>query len=153
MMKTKMSNVLRAKLGAAMKTDEFWMESAKLDFALAIEQQRRRIDMSYADVAAAIKTSPAYISKVFRGDANLTIESMVKLARSLGCNLDFVLKEIVEDGVIESLITGIQSARHTFNKNTLAEFMAEDGGVRVGRFNLPKSALIPNNDQMYQDAA
>jgi transcriptional regulator with XRE-family HTH domain len=40
-------------------------------------------------------TSAAYISKVFRGDNNLTIESMVKLARATGGQLDarFLVEE------------------------------------------------------------
>lgn len=39
-------------------------------------------------MAKRIASSPAYISKVFRGDSNLTIESMVKLARATGGQLD-----------------------------------------------------------------
>jgi len=35
-------------------------------------------------------------SKVFRGDANLTIESMVKLSRAVECNLDIALRSRTE---------------------------------------------------------
>jgi transcriptional regulator with XRE-family HTH domain len=38
--------------------------------------------MTYAAIAEKLGTSAAYVSKVFRGDENFTIESMVKLARS-----------------------------------------------------------------------
>lgn len=93
-MKMKMSKALHAKLDAVKKTDEFWIDSAKLDFALLIEDRRKQIGKSYADLADILNTSSAYISKIFRGDANLTIESMVKLSRSVGCNLEFSLKEI-----------------------------------------------------------
>ena len=44
--------------------------------------------LSYADLAKNLGTSAAYISKVFRGDTNLPIESMVKLARATGGQLD-----------------------------------------------------------------
>lgn len=150
-MKTKMSNALRAKLDAAIRTDEFWMESAKLDFALALEHQRKRIGKSYADVAAAIETSPAYISKVFRGDANLTIESMVKLVRSLGCNFDFKLKEIVEDEVVSAF--RIQTTNAPINRSAYAAFIAEKDGVQAGRFNLLNNVTQSTNDHIYQDAA
>lgn len=151
MMKTKMSNALRAKLDAVMKTDKFWMESAKLDFALAIEHQRKRIGKSYADVAASIETSPAYISKVFRGDANLTIESMVKLARSLGCNLDFKLKEIAKEEAVSPF--RIQTTNAPINRNAFAAFIAEKDGVQAGRFHLLNNVTQFTNDHIYQDAA
>lgn len=64
--------------------DAYWIEQAKLDFSMALEHQRRAAGMTYVAIAKKIGTSAAYITKVFRGDANLTIESMVKLARSTG---------------------------------------------------------------------
>ncbi len=84
----KMSSKLKAFVEEAKKSDEFWVERAKLDFALALEKQRRAVDMTYAAIAEKIKSSKAYMSKVFRGDSNLTIESMVKLARATGGTLD-----------------------------------------------------------------
>lgn len=69
------------------KNDSYWIEAAKLDFAMSLENQRKLAAMSYSDLAKNIATSPAYISKVFRGDSNLTIESMVKLARATGGEL------------------------------------------------------------------
>ncbi|CAE6512553.1 hypothetical protein NMYAN_40135 [Nitrosomonas nitrosa] len=93
----RMSKFMREILDKAKKTDEFWMDSAKLDFALELERQRRASGKSYKDIAKALDTSAAYVSKIFRGDANLTIESMVKLSRSLGCNLYLNLKQISED--------------------------------------------------------
>lgn len=89
-----LSKSLRSILDEAKKSDEYWMDSAKLDFAIAIEARRREVNKSYADLARAMNTSNAYISKVFRGDANLTIESMVKLARAVGCNINVDLLPI-----------------------------------------------------------
>lgn len=89
-----LSKSLKSILDEAKKSDEYWMDSAKLDFAIAIEARRGEISKSYADLARAMNTSNAYISKVFRGDANLTIESMVKLARAVGCNINVDLLPI-----------------------------------------------------------
>lgn len=83
-----MSNALRARFDKLRKTDKYWIDSVKLDFAVAIEAKRREYDRSYTDLARAMGTSNAYISKVFRGDANLTIDSMVKIARAVGCNIN-----------------------------------------------------------------
>lgn len=68
-------------------SESYLVESAKLNFAIALEKQRKSAGISYADLAKLVSTSAAYISKVFRGDSNLTIESMVKLARASGGEL------------------------------------------------------------------
>ncbi|OFC36909.1 helix-turn-helix domain-containing protein [Acidithiobacillus caldus] len=67
--------------------DVYLVEKAKLDFAFSLEEQRRLSGKKPADIAKALKVSRAYISKVFRGDVNFTIESMVKLARAVGAEL------------------------------------------------------------------
>lgn len=146
----KMSKALRARIEAAKKTDQYWIDSAKLDFALALESRRKKINMNYAAVADAISTSPAYISKVFRGDANLTIESMVKLARSLGCNVDFQLQDINEG--IQARPFHIQT-EHTIPKRHLfANFIAGKDGAWAGTF-IPEEGTQSINDQIYQNAA
>ncbi len=74
--------------------DIYWVERAKLDFSQELEKQRHKTGMTYAAIAKKIGTSAPYISKVFRGDANLTIESMVKLARSTGGRINI---EVVDE--------------------------------------------------------
>lgn len=84
----KMINSLKKLLESAKLTDSYWIEKAKLDFSIALENRRRANGLSYKDVATKIGTSQPYVTKVFRGDANLTIETMVKLARATGGRLD-----------------------------------------------------------------
>ena len=38
-------------------------------------------------LAEKIGTSPAYITKILRGDTNFTLDSMVKIANVLNCDL------------------------------------------------------------------
>jgi transcriptional regulator with XRE-family HTH domain len=45
------------------------------------------LQMSRADLAAKIGASPAYVSKILRGDVNFTIESMAKIAHAVGGRL------------------------------------------------------------------
>ncbi|MFZ5510783.1 MAG: helix-turn-helix domain-containing protein [Pseudomonadota bacterium] len=78
---------LRKYITEAKQRDSYWVEHAKLDFSFALERQRRRTGMSYKTLAEKLGTSPAYVSKVFRGDANFTIETMVKLTRAVGGQL------------------------------------------------------------------
>ena len=78
------------------KTDGYWVEAAKLDFAMTLERQIRLAGLSYATLAKKIGTSAAYISKIFRGDTNMTIETMVKMSRASGARLKI---EIVSESV------------------------------------------------------
>lgn len=87
---------LAAYLAERKKTDVYWVESAKLDFAMKLEKQIRLADLSYGTLAKKIGTSAAYISKIFRGDTNMTIETMVKLTRAFGARLNI---EIVNEAV------------------------------------------------------
>lgn len=153
-MRIKMSKALRNKIEAAKEADEFWMDSAKLDFALALENRRRQSGKSYSDVAISMKTSPAYISKVFRGDANLTIESMVKLARNLGCHLDVKLNKVAQkDESLQSLFDSVKPAVN-MNRKAFDAFIAEEDAGKIGRFNLPEAfSQQSSDDQLYQNAA
>jgi transcriptional regulator with XRE-family HTH domain len=67
--------------------DEFWIEDAKVEFAVAMERIMKQSGLNKSALAVRLGTSPAYITKVLRGDANLTINSMVKLARAAGGSL------------------------------------------------------------------
>jgi transcriptional regulator with XRE-family HTH domain len=89
----KLSKSLKTYLDEARKTDSYWVEKAKLDFSISLDGQRDYAKITYAEVAKRIASSPAYISKVFRGESNLTIESMVKLARATGGQLDIRIVE------------------------------------------------------------
>lgn len=89
----KMNKKLSARIEDSKKSDGYWVEKAKLDFSLGLEKQRRSNGLTYAAIAKLIGTSAAYITKVFRGDTNVTIETMVKLARASGGQLNI---EIVE---------------------------------------------------------
>ena len=91
-----MNKKLAALINESKKDDLYWVEEAKLGFALSLEKQRKSSGLSYSELAKRIKTSAAYITKVFRGDSNMTIESMVKLARASGGKLNI---EIINESV------------------------------------------------------
>lgn len=84
----KTSKALQALLDSAQEDGSLHLEQAKLDFAMSLEGQRLRSRLSYADLAKKLGTSAAYVSKVFRGDSNVTIESMVKLSEAAGGRLE-----------------------------------------------------------------
>lgn len=74
-------------LADAKQRDSYWVEKAKLDFSVALNRLFEKSGMSQKELAKKLDTSPAYITKVFRGDANFTIETMTKLARAVNGQL------------------------------------------------------------------
>jgi transcriptional regulator with XRE-family HTH domain len=72
----------------ARERDEYWVADAVLSFTEDLHQLAEKKGMSRADLARALKVSTAYVAKVFRGDANFTIETMVKLARAVGARVN-----------------------------------------------------------------
>ncbi|MGL4398710.1 MAG: helix-turn-helix domain-containing protein, partial [Luteolibacter sp.] len=45
-------------------------------------------------LADKIGSSPAYITKILRGETNFTLDSMVKIATALGCELTIGLRPV-----------------------------------------------------------
>lgn len=98
----KLNRKIAEYLAGRKQHDSYWVEQLKLDFSISLEKRRKNAGLSYADLAKKINTSPAYISKIFRGDANFTIESMVKLSRATGGKVD--LRIIDNDMVVDKSI-------------------------------------------------
>lgn len=85
---TTLNKTLNAADSISKQHDVYWAEKVKMQVALDLESQRKLVDLSCKELAVRVGVSPAYISKVLRGDSNLTIETMVKLARSVGGELE-----------------------------------------------------------------
>lgn len=64
----------------ARKDVTYWIEDAKLDFSIELHRLLERKGVNNTELAKRLGTSKAYVTKLFRGDANLTIETMIKAA-------------------------------------------------------------------------
>lgn len=77
-----------ADLWAEVEKDEvFWTEKNKLDFSINLFQTMKRRGIAKKELAERLGTSQAYVTKVFRGDANFTLASMTKLVQALDAKL------------------------------------------------------------------
>ncbi len=56
-------------------------------------------DMSRVELANALGASPAYVTKILRGDVNFTLESMAKIAHAVGGRLRV---SIVDNDIADS---------------------------------------------------
>lgn len=71
----------------AQQRPEYWVEGAIIEFTEELSRVMEGKGVSRADLARLIGTSPAYVTKLLRGNANFTLATMVKLSRALGHDL------------------------------------------------------------------
>jgi transcriptional regulator with XRE-family HTH domain len=79
----KYSRLLKKVVGSV----EYWTQAAMRRFVLDINARMIAQDLSRADLAKRLGTSPAYVTKAMRGDVNLTLETMTRLALAVGGKL------------------------------------------------------------------
>ncbi|MEM7356626.1 MAG: helix-turn-helix transcriptional regulator [Acidobacteriota bacterium] len=67
--------------------DDYWVTGTVHELTEAICDRMEKQEISRTELARRLGTSPAYVTKILRGNANFTLATMVKLARALGCEL------------------------------------------------------------------
>jgi transcriptional regulator with XRE-family HTH domain len=62
----------------------YWIASLILDFTEGLHKMMEVNGVSRSELARRLGVSPAYITKVLRGNVNFTLDSMVRLVRAAG---------------------------------------------------------------------
>lgn len=76
---------IQAALAKARETHEYRAEGASIEFTNAMVNRMREIGLSRSGLARKIGSTPAYISKILRGDTNFSLDTMVKIGNALDC--------------------------------------------------------------------
>jgi transcriptional regulator with XRE-family HTH domain len=71
----------------AQDNPRFWEEMSILDFTESVAKQLESLNFTRMDLASKMGVSPAFITKLMCGKNNFTLRTMVKVARSLDCEL------------------------------------------------------------------
>lgn len=71
----------------AEKHDDYWEFGVVLRVLEELVARMESQQISRAELARRLGTSPAYVTKILRGNANFTLTSLVKLARAVGAEL------------------------------------------------------------------
>jgi transcriptional regulator with XRE-family HTH domain len=71
--------------------DDYWAELAIVEVTEEVARRMEELGVSRAELARRLGTSPAYVTKVLRGNANFTLATIVKLARALESEVRFRL--------------------------------------------------------------
>jgi transcriptional regulator with XRE-family HTH domain len=75
----------------AKQHEDYWVEQAILEVTEEVARRMEELEVSRAELARRLGTSPAYVTKILRGDANFTLATIVKLTRALKSELRFHL--------------------------------------------------------------
>lgn len=70
---------------------DFLTEEAILEFTEKIVCRMEEIKMSRSEFAEKLGVSKAFITKLLNGNPNLTIKTMVSIAKALNCKLELAL--------------------------------------------------------------
>ena len=71
----------------AEQAEEFWVAGAILELTEEVVRRMSEQGVSRSELARRLGTSPAYVTKLLRGNANLTLATMARLARALESEL------------------------------------------------------------------
>ncbi len=85
---------LKAKPEQARASHAYRAEGASIRFTEDLVALMKTSGLTRTALAEKIGSSPAYITKILRGDTNFTLDSMVKIATALGCELTICMKPL-----------------------------------------------------------
>jgi transcriptional regulator with XRE-family HTH domain len=77
-------NSFKELIKEAKERDTYWAASIILDFTEGLHKIMEANGITRSDLARRLGVSPAYITKVLRGNVNFTVDSMVRLVRAVG---------------------------------------------------------------------
>jgi len=113
-------------LKEARQHDDYWEHWIVSEFTEDLCRRMEVLGLSRAGFARNTGDSPAYVTKVLRGEANLTARSMAKLARAVGCVVRIHLAPVGTYGVWISLGEGTPVSSAAGNQSGVA-FPSEPG--------------------------
>lgn len=61
-----------------------------------IRTERQNLNLTQEKLAEKVEVSEAYVGQIERGERNLALDTLVRLANSLGVTVDYLLKDSIE---------------------------------------------------------
>lgn len=87
-----LSEGFSAILGRLENTEAYQLDALKVELCEQVYSIMEQEKISKAELARRLQTSRAYVTKLLQGSANFTLESLVKVARALKCNVTVSLR-------------------------------------------------------------
>ena len=78
----------------ARRHDDYWTEGLLVELTEELARWMIEKKISRSELAARIGSSPPYVTKVLRGNVDVNVSMMAKLARALGAEVRIQLVEV-----------------------------------------------------------
>ena len=85
-----------------------------------IREERLRLNLTQEKLAEDVELTTAYIGQVERGERNLTLENLIKVANRLGVTVDYLLS----DSLDADRDTAVMQLSQLLNGRTLRRYLA-----------------------------
>lgn len=72
----------------AKQHDAYWIDRTVLSFLVQLSSRMKEGGLNKTQLAERIGTSKAYLSKIFSGNPNFTVATLVRLARATGAQVE-----------------------------------------------------------------
>jgi len=72
--------------------DDYWIEDAVLGFTMQLHEEMQKQGLTRTELANRIGASQPYVTRILKGRENLTVATMVKLARAIGLKVHISLE-------------------------------------------------------------
>ncbi|HEY0101227.1 MAG TPA: helix-turn-helix transcriptional regulator [Pyrinomonadaceae bacterium] len=96
------------------QSETYHIDAAKLEISEQIYLTMEQQGVSKAELARRLGKSRAYITKVLQGSTNFTLESLIRVARALDCQLDLQFSPRHKASELDELWeAGRRSASHS----------------------------------------
>lgn len=118
-------------LADARKHVEYWQEDLLLTVSTSIIDELANQNVNRSELARRMAVSPAYVTKILRGHANLSLESLARVAFALNKRWDCTMTDMAQQFGRRSDFHGTQRPNE--------ESSAPDAELSCASPNLPQS--------------
>jgi transcriptional regulator with XRE-family HTH domain len=115
----------------AKKHDEYWIAGVMIEFTEMVCKFMEEQKMTRTDLAKKLDVSSAYITKLLRGNANVTLKTMVRLAKVFNkeIKIEFQNIEIVSNKL--SILVNNNYDDTFFNKPVINNYNDNDEFIHL----------------------
>lgn len=61
-----------------------------------IREERKRLNLTQEKLAESVDISDSYLGQIERGERNLTLDTLIRIANRLNVTIDYLLKDYIE---------------------------------------------------------
>ena len=125
----------------AKKKPAFWTEKFSNQFLNELLDLMAKQGISRSQLAKKIEKNPSYITKIFRGNVNFTLSTMVSLAMAVNSQLSLEIiptkaitdatKSLEKEEQLFSTIVEMRKTKKTFNINDLRKYKENLGNEEL----------------------